>query len=74
MILNVYAKVLKTSVHEKNMGKNFQTKKSIIAKMIVQCKQIFRQNIFFLLLTVIPCTQRYTNTSVPCNVAVVDLK
>jgi hypothetical protein len=39
MILNVYAKVLKTSVHEKNMGKNFQTKKSIIAKMIVQCKQ-----------------------------------
>jgi hypothetical protein len=26
-------------VHEKNMEKKFQTKKSIIAKMIVQCKQ-----------------------------------
>jgi hypothetical protein len=26
-------------VHEKNMEKNFQTKKSIIAKMIVQYKQ-----------------------------------
>jgi hypothetical protein len=43
-------------VHEKNMVKNFQTKKSIIAKMIVQCKQ------------------RYTRTSLPCSVALVDLK
>jgi hypothetical protein len=44
------------NVHEKNMEKNFQTKKSIIAKMIVQCKQ------------------RYTRTSLPCSVALVDLR
>jgi hypothetical protein len=44
------------NVHEKNMEKNFQTKKSIIAKMIVQYKQ------------------RYTHTSLPCSVALVDLR
>jgi hypothetical protein len=44
------------NVHEKNMEKKFQTKKSIIAKMIVQCKQ------------------RYTRTSLPCSVALVDLR
>jgi hypothetical protein len=43
------------SVHEK-IWKNFQTKKLIIAKMIVQCKQ------------------RYTRTSLPCSVALVDLR
>jgi hypothetical protein len=31
------------NVHEKNMEKNFQTKKSIIAKMIVQYKQRYTQ-------------------------------
>jgi hypothetical protein len=35
-------------LHEKNMGKNFHTKKSII---------------LLLLLTVIQCKQRYTRTS-----------
>jgi hypothetical protein len=42
------------NVHEKNMAKNFQTKISIIAKMIVQRKQ------------------RYTRTSLPCSVALVN--
>jgi hypothetical protein len=44
------------NVHEKNMEKIFQTKKLIIAKMIVQCKQ------------------RYTRTSLPCSVALVNLR
>jgi hypothetical protein len=44
------------NVHEKNKEKKFQTKKSIIVKMIVQCKQ------------------RYTRTSLPCSVALVDLR
>jgi hypothetical protein len=35
--------------------KNLRQKKSIIAKMILQCKQ------------------RYTRTSLPCSVALVDL-
>jgi hypothetical protein len=43
-------------VHEKNIEKIVQTKKSIIAKIIVQCKQ------------------RYTRTSLPCSVALVDLR
>jgi hypothetical protein len=38
------------------MEKNVQTKKSIIAKMIVQCKQ------------------RYIRTSLPCSVALVNLR
>jgi hypothetical protein len=32
------------------------------------------QLLLLLLLTVIQCKQRYTRTSVPCNVAVVDLR
>jgi hypothetical protein len=38
------------------MEKNVQTKKSIIEKIIVQCKQ------------------RYTRTSLPCSVALLDLR
>jgi hypothetical protein len=47
------------NVHEKNMEKKFQTKNQLL---------------LLLLLTVIQCKQRYTRTSLPCNVTVVDLK
>jgi hypothetical protein len=40
------------------MENNFQTKNQLL----------------LLLLTVIQCKQRYTRTSLPCNVTVVDLK
>jgi NADPH-dependent 7-cyano-7-deazaguanine reductase QueF len=46
------------NIHEKNMEKIFQTKKN--------------QLMLLLLLTVIQCKQRYTRTSLPCNVTVVD--
>jgi hypothetical protein len=46
------------NVYEKNMENNFQTKNQLL----------------LLLLTVIQCKQRYTRTSLPCNVTVVDLK
>jgi hypothetical protein len=48
------------NVHEKNMEKNFQTKKSIFI--------IINGN------TIIQCKQRCTRTTSPCNVTVVDLK
>jgi hypothetical protein len=46
------------NVHEKNMENNFQTKK---------------KQLLLLLLTVVQCKQRYTRTSLPYNVTVVDL-
>jgi hypothetical protein len=46
------------SVHEKNIETIFQTKK----------------NQLLLLLMVIQCKQRHTRTSLPCNVAIVDLR
>jgi hypothetical protein len=45
--------------------------KKIWKKCFRQKKQFF---LLLLLLTVIPCKQRYIPTSLPCNIAVVDLK
>jgi hypothetical protein len=49
------------NVHEKNIEKTFQTKKSIIVIM------------YYSVLTVMQSKQRYTRTSLPCNVTAVDL-